>query len=68
MHPSLAGWTGGGGGRQWKRIRQYSSASGGTQTHDPWIKRTKTCTTWPPDRTYIHTSSPHLVKYCLSLT
>ena len=47
-YPFTAGWTGGGGGRQGKKNEQYSSASGGTRTHDPWIKRTKICTTWPP--------------------
>ena len=36
-YPFTAGWTGGGGGRQGKKIGQYPSASSGARTHDPWI-------------------------------
>ena len=55
--PFTAGWTGGGGGRQGTKIGQYSSASGGTRTHDPGIMslRPGTQTTSPHIHTYIHT-------------
>ena len=50
-YPFTAGWTGGGGGRQGKKIGQYPSASGGARTHDPWIMS--------PMHKPLHHQAPH---------
>ena len=50
-YPFTAGWTGGGGRRQGKKIGQYPSASGGARTHDPWIMS--------PMHKPLHHQAPH---------
>ena len=54
-YPFTAGWTGGGGGRQGKKIGQYPSASGGARTHDPWIMS--------PMHKPLHHQAPHIHTY-----
>ena len=60
-YPFTAGWTGGGGGRQRKKIGQYPSASGGARTHDT---HTHTCMY----RSHNFASSWSLPRQGLSLT
>ena len=54
-YPFTAGWTGGGGRRQRKKIGQYPSASGGARTHDPWIMSQCTNHFTNQAHTYTHT-------------
>ena len=59
-YPFTAGWTGGGGGRQGKKIGQYPSASGGARTHDPWIMS--------PMHKPLHYQAPHPHTYIHTYT
>ena len=54
-YPFTAGWTGGGGRRQGKKIGQYPSASGGARTHDPWIMS--------PMHKPLHHQAPHVYMH-----
>ena len=59
-YPFTAGWTGGGGRRQGKKIGQYPSASGGARTHDPWIMS--------PMHKPLHHQAPHIHTYIHTYT